>query len=137
MPDWLSVQGLPLKLPGLSDKKLTVPVGTRERPMTVAVQVVAWPTATDVGEQLTLVEVESGFTVQVNDALSYSPVVSFAVTVTLNAPFVVGVPEISPVEELMLTPAGKPDALQVNVVWLGSESVAVILRSTGSPTVLV
>ena len=105
--------------------------------MTVAVQVVAWPTATDVDEQLTLVEVESGFTVQVNDALSYSPVVSFAVTVTMNVPFVVGGPEIKPVEELMPTPAGRPEALQVNVVWLVSESVALIWRLTGAKTVLV
>ena len=34
-----------------------------------------------------------------------------AVTVTLEVPAVVGVPEISPVEELMDSPAGRPVAL--------------------------
>ena len=38
-------------------------------------------------------------------------VVSFAVTVTLEVPAVVGVPEISPEEELMDRPAGSPVAL--------------------------
>ena len=37
--------------------------------------------------------------------------VSFAVTVTLEVPAVVGVPEIRPVEELMDSPAGSPVAL--------------------------
>src|ERR1700730_4609310 len=50
-------------------------------------------------------------TVQVNEADPEAPVVSFAVTVTLEVPAVVGVPEISPVEELTDSPAGRPAAL--------------------------
>src|SRR3981081_4419671 len=50
-------------------------------------------------------------TVQLNVAEPGAPVVSVAVTVTLLLPAVVGVPEISPVEELMDTPAGSPVAL--------------------------
>src|SRR5215469_11924906 len=51
------------------------------------------------------------FTVQLNVAEPDAPVVSFAVTVTLPLPAAVGVPEISPVEELMDSPAGSPVAL--------------------------
>ncbi len=50
-------------------------------------------------------------TVQLNEADPEAPVVSFAVTVTLEVPAVVGVPEIRPVEELMDSPAGRPVAL--------------------------
>src|SRR5450631_216680 len=50
-------------------------------------------------------------TVQLNEADPEAPVVSLAVTVTLEVPAVVGVPEISPVEELMDRPAGRPVAL--------------------------
>src|SRR5215471_8047935 len=46
------------------------------------------------------------FTVQLNVAEPDAPVVSVAVTVTLPLVAVVGVPEISPVEELMDRPAG-------------------------------
>ncbi len=49
--------------------------------------------------------------VQVKDADPVAPVVSFAVTVTLLVPAVVGVPEIRPVEELIDRPAGRPVAL--------------------------
>ena len=45
------------------------------------------------------------------DADPVAPVVSFAVTVTLLVPAVVGVPEIRPVEELIDRPAGRPVAL--------------------------
>src|SRR5258706_12519594 len=51
------------------------------------------------------------FTVQLNVAEPDAPVVSVAATVTPPLPAVVGVPEISPVEELMDTPAGRPVAL--------------------------
>ena len=40
-----------------------------------------------------------------------APVVSLAVTVTLEVPAVVGVPEIRPVVELIDSPAGRPVAL--------------------------
>src|SRR5579863_8631438 len=50
-------------------------------------------------------------TVQLNEADPVAPVVSFAVTVTLEVPAVVGVPEISPVVELIDSPAGRPAAL--------------------------
>ena len=51
-----------------------------------------------------------GSTVQLNDAEPDAPVVSVAVTVTVEVPAVVGVPEISPVEELTDSPAGSPVA---------------------------
>jgi hypothetical protein len=61
---WLSVHGLPPKLPAWSTEKLTVPVGVLVTPasvsVTVAMQVVVWPATTGLGEQLTAVEVESG-----------------------------------------------------------------------------
>jgi hypothetical protein len=50
-------------------------------------------------------------TVQLNEADPEAPVPSFTVTVTLEVPAVVRVPEISPVEELMDRPAGRPVAL--------------------------
>jgi hypothetical protein len=49
--------------------------------------------------------------VQVNAADPDAPTRSFAVTVTLNAPAAVGVPVISPVEELTYSPAGSPAAV--------------------------
>jgi predicted transcriptional regulator len=48
---------------------------------------------------------------QLNVADPCAPVVSVAVTVTLNVPVLVGVPEIRPVEELIDNPAGSPVAL--------------------------
>jgi hypothetical protein len=48
--------------------------------------------------------------VQLNVADPDAPVPSVAVTVTVDVPAVVGVPEISPVEELMDSPAGSPVA---------------------------
>jgi hypothetical protein len=61
LPD--NVHGLPLKFPEpLLTENVTVPVGVLGVPwsvsVTVAVQVVGWPTATCEGEQPTLVEVE-------------------------------------------------------------------------------
>jgi hypothetical protein len=50
-------------------------------------------------------------TVQPNEADPEAPVVSLAVTVTLDDPAVVGVPETSPDEELIDRPAGRPVAL--------------------------
>jgi hypothetical protein len=49
--------------------------------------------------------------VQLNDVDPDAPVVSVAFTVTLDVPAVVGVPEISPVDELIDSPAGRPVAL--------------------------
>ena len=49
-------------------------------------------------------------TVQLNVAEPDAPVVSVAVTVALPVPAAVGVPEISPVAELMDSPAGSPVA---------------------------
>ena len=48
---------------------------------------------------------------QVKVADPDAPVPSFAVTVALYVPAVVGVPEISPVEELTDRPVGRPEAL--------------------------
>ena len=60
---------------------------------------------------------------------------SVAVTVTLEVPAVVGVPEIRP-EELIDRPAGSPLAVKVSV-WPDAESVAPICRLTAVPTVPV
>ena len=49
-------------------------------------------------------------TVQLNVAEPDAPVPSLAVTVALPVPVAVGVPEISPVEELIDSPAGSPVA---------------------------
>ena len=49
-------------------------------------------------------------TVQPNEAAPEAPVVSLAVTVTLDEPAVVGVPVIRPDEELIDRPAGRPVA---------------------------
>src|SRR5258707_1045440 len=54
-------------------------------------------------------------------------VVSFAVTVELTVPAVVGVPEIRPVDALIESPAGRPVAEYVRV-WPEAESLAVIWR---------
>ena len=57
--------------------------------------------------------VPCGLIVQVKLAFPLAPVVSVTVTVTLNGlpVVVVGVPEISPVEELIVRPVGRPAAL--------------------------
>src|SRR2546428_13364649 len=59
LPEPLSVQGLPLKVPAPLEEKSTVPIGVLVLPVavsvTVAVQVVALFTGTLVGPQLTLV----------------------------------------------------------------------------------
>ena len=69
LPEPASVQGLPVKVPAVSEVKLTVPVGVDGVPVavsvTVAVQVVLAPTGTVAGVQLTVVEVARLFTVTV------------------------------------------------------------------------
>src|SRR5579863_7229759 len=52
----------------------------------------------------------AGLMVQVKDADPVAPVVSLTVTVVLLVAAVVGVPVISPVEELIDKPAGRPVA---------------------------
>src|SRR5579871_4080820 len=47
-------------------------------------------------------------TVQVNEVEPEAPVPSVTVTVTLEVPAALGVPEIRPVEELIDRPAGRP-----------------------------
>ena len=49
--------------------------------------------------------------VQVKAAVPLAPVPSVTVTVTLEVAAVVGVPEISPVVELIDSPAGRPVAV--------------------------
>src|SRR3984957_390055 len=72
---------------------------------------------------------------QLNEAEPCAPVVSVAVTVTLEVPAVVGVPEIRPAE-LIDRPAGSPLAVKVSV-WPDAESVAPSCRLTAVPTVPV
>src|SRR6185437_2426334 len=75
-------------------------------------------------------------TAQLKDVEAVAPVPSFAVTVTLDVPVAVGVPEIKPVEELIDRPAGRPLALYGSV-WLDAESVAWICRLAAAPTVVL
>jgi hypothetical protein len=60
---WASVHGLPVKLPGPPDPKVTVPLGVvwplPAVSVTVAVHVEGFPTATVPVQQATLVEVGS------------------------------------------------------------------------------
>src|SRR3984893_17200772 len=51
--------------------------------------------------------VPTGFTVQLNDVLAVAAAESCAVTVTLDVPAVVGVPEITPLDALTDRPAGR------------------------------
>ena len=60
----------------------------------------------------------AGLTVQVNDVLAVPPAESVTVTVTalVAAELIaaaVGVPEITPLDVLIVRPAGRPEALQV------------------------
>ena len=69
---------------------------------------------------------EAGLTVQVKVAAPDAPVPSLAVTVTLELPAAVGVPEISP-EELMLSPKVSLDA-DVRYIFINASNQAVINR---------
>ena len=67
-------------------------------------------------------------TVQVNVASAESCGLpsSVAVTVTVNAPATLGAPTTMPVSDEIVTPVGKPDAVQVSVSPSGSVAVGVI-----------
>src|SRR5215472_13587214 len=73
--------------------------------------------------------------VQVNDTDFFAPVSSWAVTVTLNVPVVVGVPVTVPVEALMVRVGGSPVALQAS--GLPAVELPTIGTLTLSPTLLV
>src|SRR5262249_31971627 len=77
----------------------------------------------------------AGFTTQLKVAFPEAPVVSVAVTVTLEVAAVVGVPVISREEEID-SPAGRPVAVKVSVCP-DAESVAEICVLTAVPTVEV
>src|ERR1035441_6432260 len=62
-------------------------------------------------EYLTVQAPAGAATDQVNVVDPDAPVASRTVTVTVDVPPAVGVPEISPVEELIDRPAGRPAAL--------------------------
>jgi hypothetical protein len=116
--------------------KDTVP----EKPPTAAVDTVVEvdePALTEPEEGATDNEkLGAGFTVQVNDADPVAPVASLAETVTLLVPAAVGVPEISPVEELIDRPAGRPVAEYVRVCP-EAESEAETCKLAAVPTVPV
>src|SRR5262249_55567475 len=77
----------------------------------------------------------AGLMVNVNDVLPELPAVSVAVTVTVNVPAVVGVPDTVPVDDPMLNPGGSPAADQV---YGGVPPDAVIVNDViGVPTVPV
>ena len=80
---------------------------------------------------------DQGAIVKLNVAVLDAPVMSVAVTLTVNGlpTAVVGVPLITPVSGFRLSPGGSPVLVQANVVMAGSESVADIVRLNGVPTV--
>ena len=63
-------------------------------------------------------------TLQAKDAEPVAPVPSPAVTVAEKVPTTLGVPLMTPVEELIERPAGRPDEDHVNVVVVPFESDA-------------
>src|SRR5579859_4357511 len=77
----------------------------------------------------------AALTVQVNVDVPVPPRASAAETVTLNVPYRVGQPVVTPAE-LIDVPVGRPDALSVGLApafWSGPEVVT--LNQTGVPTV--
>ena len=72
-----------------------------------------------------------GTTVQTNVVLACAPVLSWAVTVTVEVPAVVGVPLIVPADEIDV-PAGSPVAVNVGVCPL-LLSLAVTLTDAAAP----
>src|ERR1700753_1033373 len=69
-------------------------------------------------------------------AVPVAPVPSLTVTVTVLLPDAVGVPEISPLEALIASPAGRPVA-EEDRGWPVAESDAWIWRRAAVPTVPV
>ena len=71
LPEPASVHVVELKVPEPLELKVTVPAGVLVVPgvvlLTVAVQVVAWPTSTVLGVQVTFVEVAIFVTVSVSE----------------------------------------------------------------------
>ena len=93
-------------------------VQVRVRPVWVSVaefasEEMAEPTAEDCPPGLVTTTVL--VVVQVKEALACADELSVAVRTTEAAPGVVGVPVTAPVEELIVSPAGRPVALQVSV----------------------
>ncbi|GIH18023.1 hypothetical protein Raf01_61950 [Rugosimonospora africana] len=74
---------------------------------------------------------EDEVTVQLNDVEPEAPVVSVAVTTTVDVPEVVGVPLIRP-PVLMDSPEGRPVAVNRSV-WPDAESDALICNDTPVP----
>ena len=70
--------------------------------------------------------------VQVNETELETLALSLAVMVTEKAPAVVGVPLMTPVEELMDRPVGRPEALQVSVA---TDEVSVAVAVMGEMAV--
>ena len=70
--------------------------------------------------------------VQVNETELETLALSVAVMVTEKAPAVVGVPLMTPVEELMDRPVGRPEALQVSVA---TDEVSVAVAVMGEMAV--
>ena len=63
-------------------------------------------------------------TVHVNDTEPTDPMLSVALSATVDVPVPVGVPAIAPVAVFNVSPAGRPVADQVNAVIALFESVA-------------
>ena len=90
-----------------------------DRPVPVMVTVVPPPLVPVVG--LTLVTAAGMDHVKLVELLA--PLISSAVTSTVNRPEVVGTPEMSPLDGSMDGPDGSPSALKVSV-WAGVTSEA-------------
>src|SRR4051812_40176222 len=69
---------------------------------------------------------------KVKDALAVADAASWAVTVTLDVPAVVGVPEMTPLDALSDRPAGSPVAVQV---YGAVPPEALSVNDTAVPTV--
>ena len=111
-----SVPGGTLPMPTFSVATSSEPAGGLNEPVAMLPVVLPCEVATaGVEESSEIVHVPPPppppLMVQVKLADPLAPVVSVAVTVTLEVPAVVGVPEIRPVDVLMDSPAGRPLAL--------------------------
>ena len=97
---------------------MTVPVGTTVPSPFTFIEIVStcsWPRVMVVDENLSVVNVSSGRTVKMKLTEPLDPVVSWAVTVGVEVPPAVGVPEIRPVDALTSRPGGSASTDHVRV----------------------
>ena len=132
------VVGVPLTTPveALIDRPagrpeaVQVSVAVDEVSVAAGVKLAADPVALDLVPGLVTTTVL--VMVQVNETELETLALSVAVMVTEKAPAVVGVPLMTPVEELMDRPVGRPEALQVSVA---TDEVSVAVAVMGEMAV--